>query len=596
MKQKNERLVLKNAKIPFLICIKLAFKNIWKKKFQFLVLVLFCGISLAFLSFTIELNGDILRQNVYTMVENGYRYTEIYEYSPSSKESIKEDPYNQYSYQPLKDNSYDTIKKNLPELTINKYQSVSIDYAGIKKEESNFFYTGYISTIIEYDKTNNYDLICGRKPIDNSNEILITDYLVAGFKHFGLYSNCNNIVDYLNQKIHLNQDDYTIVGILKTNYEKWSKYAIVNDVEKDKTNYSYANDIKMINSVVLTSPYFEIEKNGTHSTQKFQKTQSAGTHGTDWAFTNTTTPEYVYSANVFYNTYEKPEIARFTWGNRYFGRMATADNEIVIPKAYIKSLFNETYSTGWDFYSFWQENIENHLVTLSITDKTTGVSYKKDFTIVGITTSTTTIQTTKNDYFALYNTFQEKTENILMSLPSNPETAYNLFLKAYNKGNTNEFSYILNVWAYKTDIASYTVDPLINLVAKGGAFVFILFTIGIMWTIVAIDIVDSKKEIGILRSIGLPGNKVSFIFIFQTLLASLLAYGLALLLANKIIPWYNSGITDSLGVITLYMYTMTWRSYVYLFIFVIAMTLITTLIPLSKIMHKKIIDVINERE
>ena len=61
------------------------------------------------------------------------------------------------------------------------------------------------------------------------------------------------------------------------------------------------------------------------------------------------------------------------------------------------------------------------------------------------------------------------------------------------------------------DIDSYTVDPFINIISKAGLVVFVAFTIGIMWTVITIEIVDSKKEIGILRSIGLSGIKVSII-------------------------------------------------------------------------------------
>ena len=53
---------------------------------------------------------------------------------------------------------------------------------------------------------------------------------------------------------------------------------------------------------------------------------------------------------------------------------------------------------------------------------------------------------------------------------------------------------------------------------------------------------------------------------------------------------------DEYHKIILYMYTFTYRTPLYLAVFVIVMTLISTLIPLTKIMSNKIIDVINERD
>ena len=43
---------------------------------------------------------------------------------------------------------------------------------------------------------------------------------------------------------------------------------------------------------------------------------------------------------------------------------------------------------------------------------------------------------------------------------------------------------------------------MINFVSKGGLIFFTILAIGIMWTIISIEIVDSRKEIGIMRSMG----------------------------------------------------------------------------------------------
>ena len=53
---------------------------------------------------------------------------------------------------------------------------------------------------------------------------------------------------------------------------------------------------------------------------------------------------------------------------------------------------------------------------------------------------------------------------------------------------------------------------------------------------------------------------------------------------------------DGLGEIHLSMYTLTYRSPLILAIFVLVITLFSTILPLIKIMRKKIIDVINERD
>ena len=196
----------------------------------------------------------------------------------------------------------------------------------------------------------------------------------------------------------------------------------------------------------------------------------------------------------------------------------------------------------------------------------------------------------KSDSLEGMNEYTQDSDNVLVKLPNDSQKAYRLFNQVYQKG------YVIDVWKYRNDVDSYVVDPFINILSKAGLVVFVSFTIGIMWTIITIEIVDSKKEIGILRSIGLSGVKVSSIFIIQSLIVNIISYGLAIVIANQVLTFYNTGIMDELNLITLDMYMLTYRTPLYLFIFVILITLISTIAPLYKIRSQKIIDVINERE
>lgn len=137
---------------------------------------------------------------------------------------------------------------------------------------------------------------------------------------------------------------------------------------------------------------------------------------------------------------------------------------------------------------------------------------------------------------------------------------------------------------------------MINFVSKGGLIFFTILAIGIMWTIISIEIVDSRKEIGIMRSIGLSGSKVSLLFIIQSLCINLLAYFVSIPIAMQFIELYGRNITDPLGEISLSLYTLTYRSPIILLLFTIIVTFISTFIPLIKIMSKKIINIINERD
>lgn len=609
----SRNLELKSAKIPFKICFKLAFKNIWKKKFRYLIMLIVCTISLAFLSFTIELNGDKLKQNIFTMIENGYQYTEIKKYIPSNDSS---DYYAKYNYGELDNNSYDIIKENLPELTLHKYKNVSIDYAGYYIENKNYFYTGTINTLIEYDETNTYKLLAGRTPKKGTKEIMITDYLISAFKYFNLVPSYNNYEDYLGIYLDLSYyTNYQVVGIIDTNFEKWEKFSRLSKIDDTlKDNYSYTNDFKMMNAVILNEDYFNIEKNTTkdyfnvsssfalkyiipendNSSGKYKSEIDIFTSGRFYSTTviknktNLITPTYINFENKGDINFIQAPKSKFP----------TSDSEIVLPMY----LLNNVYGVEYDFYrqndlyNIYMKYLYGKEIIIEMTSNE-GKTFTKSYTVVGLTNSSYFIMS-DNELNNITNKVIGTQESIMVELPDDPNKALTLFKKAYNlKDDAKGIpGYVINVWEYKNDIEAYEVDPFINILSKGGLFVFTVFTIGIMWTIISIEIVDSKKEIGILRSIGLSGTKVSLIFIIQTLFVNLIAYGFAVALATKFIPLYNSTIKDELGKIILYMYTVTYRTPVYLLIFVLIITIVSTILPLIKIMSQKIIDVINERE
>ena len=622
--QTVNHLELKKAKVPLKTCLKLSLKNMWKKKLRYLVMFIICALSLTFFSVTIELNGEKLRQNVFTMIENGYRYTDIYEHVELTKDQIKENEYNKYASTALQGNSLNKIKESVDNITIHEYKPVEIYYTELNLENSNYFYTGYINSIIRFDETNNYDLIAGRLPKPGTKEILVTDYLIEAFKYFKIYPSTNNIYDFLNQRLDLtHQKDYTIVGVIKTNYEQWTHFATVESVElEDKENYSFTNDFIVMNSVILNDEYFEIEKIGgssviglsnrpngyishtakwTFSAKDLSDPNKINTYGYNEADGVPTQSSYAITSNKL------SLIKRSNWDSTTFGRYPQNDDEIVISYKLIDKLFgfNWTYTGGYgDWYElrehrdFWNK-INGAEITITLNGFAANPQdYTKTYKIVGITDSnvklssgsTSAVQVTNREYQNIYYTYNNEDERILVELPNNSQDAYNLFNRALDGG------YVIDVWAYQQDIDTYIVDPFLDLASKAGLFIFAIFTMGIMWTIISIEIVDSKKEIGILRSIGLSGGKVAFIFVFQAASVIFLSYFLGVFGGYKIVPLLNNGITDEFGKVTLYMYTFTYRTPLYLALLVIGMTSISTIIPLFKILSQKIIDVINERD
>ena len=164
---KKEKGVLKLTKVstPIATSIKLAFKNINHKKFRFILMTLICALSLAFFSFTIELNDDPIRQNVYTSVDNNYLYADLLEKSELPEDYVKNSIYDDYIGTQLPNNSYETIKEKIPSLTVHEYKNVSVNYADHSSQVDSFF-TGELSYLTKFDSRNSYKLLYGRIPVE----------------------------------------------------------------------------------------------------------------------------------------------------------------------------------------------------------------------------------------------------------------------------------------------------------------------------------------------------------------------------------------------------------------------------------------------
>ena len=596
-----EQLKLKKAHVPLKISIKLALKNMWHKKFRFLAMALITTLSLVFLSFTIELNGDKIRENVYTSVEADYLYTDIMEKIQLPDNFIKTSVYDKYIGSPLSKNSYHTIKSKIKNLNLHQYSIVNIDVTGSRKYLGNHFFTGDINYIIKYDSSNTYELLAGRTPnspssevdmVNDIKEVMITDYLVEMFNFYEIYPNASLPQDYLNKILNLRDyGNYNIVGIVKTNYEKWTNLSSSHK-ELDlteKQNFAFSNDWKSMSAVYMPEEYFNKQR------MLPNYTLNLGLY-----YMDANISQDVNSTNIkrMTLTSETQQIIEGSigegWRKVYYtmGAHPTSENQIALPINIARSLFPDISLEDTDLRTL-EMNFNNSLngkkVKIDFSSNGT-ITNTKEFTICGLLKDGENVELYKDTIEEYFSFLNDESEYVIAELPKSPESAYRLFKTAYKKG------YILNVFAYRDDIDSYVVDPFISILSKVGLFVFAIFAIGILWTIISIEIVDSRKEIGIFRSIGLNGMKVSFVFIFQTLVVNIIAWGLSLIGSSFALKIFGQNITDDLGIIKLSMYMLTYRSPIFLIIFLIVITFVAIFIPLYKIMSQKIIDVISERD
>ena len=588
----SENGVLKLTKVstPIGTSFKLALKNINHKKFRFILMTLICALSLAFFSFTIELNDDTIRQNVYTSVENNFLYADLLEKSELPDDFVKNSIYDDYIGTQLPNNAYETIKEKIPSLTVHEYKNVSIKYSDYSSQIDSFF-TGELSYLTKFDSRNNYNLLYGRVPVDGRKEIMITDFIAESFIRLNYLQEAKSYADFLGRYITVATDTkYKIVGIIDTNFEKYTQFSKLDIIDDtSKLNYAFFNEYKMMNTIYLSNEDFI--KESSIISKKIDLTQVSFDvqlrHKTSSSINNTivVTDDLEIKSVI---SDRKDENGAYI--ERNIGRTVDHENyEIVVPYHVLVDLYGltEREPTSYQEFNRYWSRIDKQ-IKLSVTNSI-GEVETIDVTIVGVTQL-------NSDYISISNKVMEflfknisKSSSLIAEVSPFADDAYKQFQDAYNEG------YILDLFAYRADIDSYEISPFVNLLSKAGLFVFAVFTIGILWTIISLDIVDQKKEIGTFRSIGLSGFRVSLLFIFQTLIVCVISYIIALFVGNYAINLFDSTIYDSENIIHLSMYMMTYRSPVFLLIFLLVITSLALVLPLSKIMSQKIIDVINER-
>ncbi len=585
-KPENGLLKLTKVSTPIGTSFKLALKNINHKKLRFILMTLVCALSLAFFSFTIELNDDPIRQNIYTSVDNNYLYADLLEKSELPEGYVKNSIYDDYIGTQLPNNSYETIKEKIPSLTVHEYKNVSVNYSDFSSQVDSFF-TGELSYLTKFDSRNNYKLLYGRTPVLDQNEIMITDYIAETLIRMNYLQEAKSYSDFLGRYIKIATDKYyKIVGIIDTNFEKYthfSKQAIIDDTSK--LNYAFFNEYKMMNTIYLCEKDFINESN----------VMSKKIDLTDVSFNvqlRNTSSTSINNSIVVTDHLPIKEVIKSGNDTGTIGREVDHDNyEIVVPYNVLVNLYGLTSRepTSYDEYRrTWNRIPNNKKIKLTIANNVGDVE-TLDVTIVGVTQLNSSYISVSNKVMEFIFKNVSNSSYLLAEVSPFEDIAYEQFETAYNEG------YILDLFAYRADIDSYEISPFVNLLSKAGLFVFAVFTIGILWTIISLDIVDQKKEIGTFRSIGLSGFRVSLLFIFQTLIICLISYVIALFVGNYAITLFNSTIYDTTNVIHLSMYMMTYRSPIFLLIFLLVITSLALFLPLYKIMSQKIIDVINER-
>ena len=130
------------------------------------------------------------------------------------------------------------------------------------------------------------------------------------------------------------------------------------------------------------------------------------------------------------------------------------------------------------------------------------------------------------------------------------------------------------------------------------ALFFSLFAVLQLFNYINTSILDNKKEIGILRSLGTSKFDICKIYLLQGCIVALVCYLLALALCYLYSIFENSmffGSMQQLNNFDIKMIGIVWQSALIMFVFLFVMVLLSSISAANKISKLKPIDAINDK-
>ena len=529
---------LKKSKLPLSYALKMSITSFKSKPFKLFMTILLTTISLIFMGFTVNcamFNKGMFISN--TMKDNKNYTYDIY-YQKINADSSG-NPIN------FKNKDYKNIEK-LTNSKINKAyslydneQELSFEYGNLKNVSAYYNHKPSIFSFIEVEDDRLFKNILGRKP-KNQNELFIHEYLADYILKFGVMDSNNKIYyptsynDLVssNRNIKLGNNKVVITGIIKDDSSMFNKKSSKfqnEELSKYYDEYTLRGNIIYVkgftdnvilrkdnNSIykksVLRKDNEELSRKITPLKEEIEIITENGINKINKLNKN----EVVLSLD----TLKLLDDSFVSIYNMYL----TTNNKIDTPDTlnefiplYLKEKQQNKLNVIYDIYTekaTGYNNLRLNLIGITF-DENNYVSFDfaKDYDIT----------TKKVNFVRIYDDNINHLRKVFNKISL---LGYNNLSKKPDKyyvANINNVSDMYNVIATYKGLYKYIL--IISLV-------FILFTFLLFSNFISVSISYCKKEIGILRSLGARNIDVIKIFGYESIIISILSWGLS------VISWY----------------------------------------------------------
>ena len=529
---------LKKSKLPLSYALKMSITSFKSKPFKLFMTILLTTISLIFMGFTVNcamFNKGMFISN--TMKDNKNYTYDIYYQKINADGSGN--PIN------FKNKDYKNIEK-LTNSKINKAyslydneQELSFEYGNLKNVSAYYNHKPSIFSFIEVEDDRLFKNILGRKP-KNQNELVIHEYLADYILKFGVMDSNNKIYyptsynDLVssNRNIKLGNNKVVITGIIKDDSSMFNKKSSKfqnEELSKYYDEYTLRGNIIYVkgftdnvilrkdnNSIykksVLRKDNEELSRKITPLKEEIEIITENGINKINKLNKN----EVVLSLD----TLKLLDDSFVSIYNMYL----TTNNKIDTPDTlnefiplYLKEKQQNKLNVIYDIYTekaTGYNNLRLNLIGITF-DENNYVSFDfaKDYDIT----------TKKVNFVRIYDDNINHLRKVFNKISL---LGYNNLSKKPDKyyvANINNVSDMYNVIATYKGLYKYIL--IISLV-------FILFTFLLFSNFISVSISYCKKEIGILRSLGARNIDVIKIFGYESIIISILSWGLS------VISWY----------------------------------------------------------
>ena len=568
---------LTKSRLPFKECLHFALTSLKSNKIKLFFTIILTMISLVFMG--ISVNTSMFDKNILatdTLIENKETYYDI------SYVNIINPRLNDIEELPMTDEIISDYEKE-NNVIANPMYSIFDNNSILSFEPINDKDTIIpITTYVEIKDDKLLSNIIGTIPKTN-NEIAIHKYLADNIMEKGIKDINGNLfkpTSYDNlvnsrRELPFGLNNVIIVGIIdddNSRYKDLSNQTIQQDyanyyVNKAYTIYGKNLDLKfnttdeaILNHAILNED--EVLKDGGISGIKVYNNNG----DVITPITNLNSDEVIVSLNY---------LQEYVDGFK---------EELDIYLANNSGEYNELLST------FVTNYITTNSLTVPFETHYNTKGYYKDLKITGVSLTDNYIS---KDYleeikseavhkelisFRVYDDNEASLLKTFRKYPSYEEEARGetLFITMPYSNDINSLAYIYSF-----------LNKYINIVT----LVFILFTILLFSNFIYVSINYSKKQIGILRALGTNKNDIIKIFLYESIIVGIMSYIISIILWFISINLLNNSLFGDKTYILNGIVTNPWVP-VIMFVYTIIISIIITIISLSKITKIKPIDAI----